>query len=581
MFRVHSKPKPKRKPVSEWLPYKFQTRPTPRDEKQTRRQVPKDEETVFADQFLLLMTDRQLDDPGTNQNRRGKDFGSEELRALVGGGGFLHQTQSAITKGGHKANNNKRKGEWGDYTVAETAALLRSEQERKQQQEPSHKLHQQRHRADGSKQRNYKQLVSLPDEDDSDDAPNPQQTKAQMEPASFPLASKNGAPRRKRMQPVVLQVGKATQQQPGDDNSSNSSSHADDVPRKRYDSSSSSDDDDSVVDRRRQRLLQRSKVQAKASDPTTLLEPSEVLATRDPAAKPLQPKSPETDSRTEYKSSQPLKRRRPIDDESSSGGSSSSSGSDEESGSSSGSSSSSSGSHDDASAPPERPKLVFVPKHLRKLQQKIPDDGSEEEERRQKQLQERRIRESRALVQQALTARKAEVNTDPTTEVDGIRCTPGDLPSDTIEDEARAKLEWEVRELERLLQDWDLEQERVAEAKEVERRRKRTDMECMQEDGDKTTRLERQPQRFYHKGAFYMDESEWDQNDVRHKAELYASAATGDDKRDKRILPKIMQVKKFGFANQSKWKGLKAEDTTDKDAEMLSLAHQKNKSGTK
>ena len=73
-------------------------------------------------------------------------------------------------------------------------------------------------------------------------------------------------------------------------------------------------------------------------------------------------------------------------------------------------------------------------------------------------------------------------------------------------------------------------------------------------------------QRFFHRGAYYMDQTEWDETDVRHKAAEYARAATGEDKLDKSQLPEVMRVKKFGFARQNhRYKGLAAEDTGTMD----------------
>jgi microfibrillar-associated protein 1 len=82
-------------------------------------------------------------------------------------------------------------------------------------------------------------------------------------------------------------------------------------------------------------------------------------------------------------------------------------------------------------------------------------------------------------------------------------------------------------------------------------------------------------QRYFHRGAFYMDEDTLEQagpDDIRHKAADYARAATGDDLRDKSKLPQVMQVKKFGFAGYStKYKGLKSEDTTDKEIRYVPI----------
>jgi len=70
-----------------------------------------------------------------------------------------------------------------------------------------------------------------------------------------------------------------------------------------------------------------------------------------------------------------------------------------------------------------------------------------------------------------------------------------------------------------------------------------------------------------------MDDSEWDEGDVRHKSTEYAMAHTGDDPPiDASKLPEVMRVKNFGRARQNtRYKGLAKEDTTDRSARILPL----------
>jgi microfibrillar-associated protein 1 len=189
------------------------------------------------------------------------------------------------------------------------------------------------------------------------------------------------------------------------------------------------------------------------------------------------------------------------------------------------------------------------------------------------------------MVQQIVTSSQP-VDHEPSL-VGLLLATDDVIPNDEDTDDMAARDEWVVRELERLLYDWDQEQERSTHERERARRRTMTNAERRLEDSQQQlpppSNLERpRPaaaaagQRFFHRGAFYMDESEWDESDVRSKAVEYAQAATGTDKTmDRRQLPKVMQVKKFGFANQSKYKGLAAEDTTDKHREILPLKPRK------
>ena len=75
-------------------------------------------------------------------------------------------------------------------------------------------------------------------------------------------------------------------------------------------------------------------------------------------------------------------------------------------------------------------------------------------------------------------------------------------------------------------------------------------------------------QKFYHKGAFFMD---WEDRG-RLKEDLYArdyGEAVGADKFDKANLPKIMQVKNFGLRGRTKYTHLKDQDTTTFDANPI------------
>lgn len=71
-------------------------------------------------------------------------------------------------------------------------------------------------------------------------------------------------------------------------------------------------------------------------------------------------------------------------------------------------------------------------------------------------------------------------------------------------------------------------------------------------------------QKYYHKGAFFQsntdDRATNDGPDNIFTCDF--SAPTGEDKMDKTILPKVMQVKQFGRSGRTKWSHLVKEDTT-------------------
>ncbi|GFH45053.1 hypothetical protein CTEN210_01527 [Chaetoceros tenuissimus] len=374
------------------------------------------------------------------------------------------------------------------------------------------------------------------------------------------------------------------------------------IARRRQESddreSSSSDEEDNRRMRARAKMRERKQQMQKPSesvDPTRELESSK--------AKAKQNDSSSDESRNKERRRRPVRRNDSSDEsssESESGrknrretqkaksipqrrvpSSSSSSSSDS---SSSDSSSDSSSSDEDVAMNIAKP--VFVPKHIRQKQelQEIEKQKEEEKLEKMKLKEEKRVRQSRALVAEIVSNELAEKKAlegsigdqNEFTETGGSMIPP---PDDTdANDEEMKTLErenWEVRELLRVLRDVEEVINREQEKKEMERRRNMTDEERLQEDI--ATGKYRKPgerdandgdvgmQRYHHRGAFYMDDDTLkDENDIRNKAAQYSKAATGDDKIDRKKLPKVMQVKKFGFAGGSKYQGLAREDTTDK-----------------
>jgi microfibrillar-associated protein 1 len=225
--------------------------------------------------------------------------------------------------------------------------------------------------------------------------------------------------------------------------------------------------------------------------------------------------------------------------------------------------SSSSSSDDSVAAAPPRP--VFVPKHARRLTTaEIEEAQAEAAQAKAQEVAKRRQAASRALVQQVVaTAQEQTIGKHDDVDIGfaGARnAKPDDIDEVDDMDKKQEQFDaWQVREVLRLLADWDLEQRRVKEAAERERRRRMTDEERYQEDlasgayqkpGQGQT--EASKGRYFHKGAFYMDDEEWDANDVRHKAAEYARATTESAKIDEKALPSIRRANKFGFAGQPK-----------------------------
>lgn len=129
----------------------------------------------------------------------------------------------------------------------------------------------------------------------------------------------------------------------------------------------------------------------------------------------------------------------------------------------------------------------------------------------------------------------------------------------------------------------DIHFRREREQEEIERRRELPEdvrLKMDLEEAEKTRQKERGQftfmQKYYHKGAFYQVNISiliinfvfclltlnilQDKNDEVFRRDY--SAPTVDEVRKKELLPKVMQVKNFGFAGRTKWTHLANEDTS-------------------
>ncbi|XP_049805459.1 microfibrillar-associated protein 1 [Schistocerca nitens] len=145
-----------------------------------------------------------------------------------------------------------------------------------------------------------------------------------------------------------------------------------------------------------------------------------------------------------------------------------------------------------------------------------------------------------------------------------------DINTDDENDEVEYEA-WKLRELKRLKRDREEREAVERERMEIERLRNMTEEERRIELRNNPKHVTNKAakgkykflQKYYHRGAFYMDEDQ----------ELFKrdfSAATLEDHFDKTILPKVMQVKNFGRSGRTKYTHLVDQDTTQFDSPWVS-----------
>lgn len=211
-------------------------------------------------------------------------------------------------------------------------------------------------------------------------------------------------------------------------------------------------------------------------------------------------------------------------------------------------------------------KPVFVPKSERDTIAEREKLEAEEEAMKnslKKKLEDRKLETKQLVVEEIRKEEEIEKNREA--EGDG-----GEVDTDDETNEAEEYEAWKVREITRIKRDRDDREKLIKAREETDKLRNMTEEERKEWDrkNPKPLSLNKKKwkfmQKYYHKGAFFQTES--DDRDGAGGDEIFTrdfSAPTGEDRMDKTILPKVMQVKHFGRSGRTKWTHLVAEDTTD------------------
>lgn len=213
-------------------------------------------------------------------------------------------------------------------------------------------------------------------------------------------------------------------------------------------------------------------------------------------------------------------------------------------------------------------KPVFVPKSERDTvaeRERIEAEEKALEDRIKKRLEERKIETKQIVVEEIRKDEQIQKNLE-------VDADAGDVETDDDLNEAEEYEAWKSREIARIKRDREERDARLKEKEEIERVRNMTEEERREWERKNPKTLPPQNkqkwrfmQKYFHKGAFYQTEAD-DRNGVPESDDIFRrdfSAPTGEDKMDKSILPKVMQVKHFGRSGRTKWTHLVNEDTTD------------------
>ena len=212
-------------------------------------------------------------------------------------------------------------------------------------------------------------------------------------------------------------------------------------------------------------------------------------------------------------------------------------------------------------------KPVFVPKSERDTiaeRERLEAEELAFEEKRKRRLEERRIETKQIVVEEIRKDEEIQKNLE-------MEANIADVDTDDEVNEADEYEAWKVREIGRIKRDREDREAMLKEKEEIEKVRNMTEEERREwerrnpKPAPPPKQKWRFMQKYYHKGAFFQNESD-DRAATVGSDGIFArdfSAPTGEDKMDKTILPKVMQVKHFGRSGRTKWTHLVNEDTTD------------------
>uniref|UniRef100_A0A7N0TEY9 Micro-fibrillar-associated protein 1 C-terminal domain-containing protein n=1 Tax=Kalanchoe fedtschenkoi TaxID=63787 RepID=A0A7N0TEY9_KALFE len=212
-------------------------------------------------------------------------------------------------------------------------------------------------------------------------------------------------------------------------------------------------------------------------------------------------------------------------------------------------------------------KPVFVPKSERDTiaeRERLEAEERALEDMVKKRKEERKLETKKIVVEEIRKDEEIQKNMD-------VEANIADVDTDDELNEAEEYEAWKVREIGRIKRDRDAKEAMLKEREEIEKVRNMTEEERKEWErkNPKSAPPPKQKwrfmQKYYHKGAFFQT----DPDDIAGTAGSDGiftrdfSAPTGEDKMDKSILPKVMQVKHFGRSGRTKWTHLVNEDTTD------------------